>query len=155
VASPGVGPEDRPGDILANGIQHSALYLGFTYTAQTTQLVIKAAVPIFAPVGSGSFHLYGLSNEVAAPAEPVSPVITGIVRVTTGPSAGAILLQFTGAPNTTYDVTKSTNLQAFGPLDIPLASTTDGDGLGQVLVPASEVNPNTDRTELYRLEEDE
>jgi hypothetical protein len=58
------GPEDRPGDVLGTGNQHQAYYVNYRYTAQTTDLIINAAVPAGSPVGSGSFHLYALSNQV-------------------------------------------------------------------------------------------
>jgi len=58
------GLEDRPGTVLGTGNQHEAYYVNYRFTAQGTDLLINAAVPGSAPAGSGSFHLYALSNQV-------------------------------------------------------------------------------------------
>lgn len=55
--------EDRPGVVLANDNIHSAYYLSIPYTAQGTDVVLTAAVPLTTGAASGSFHLYGLTNE--------------------------------------------------------------------------------------------
>ncbi|MCA9186539.1 MAG: hypothetical protein KDA99_13005, partial [Planctomycetales bacterium] len=57
------GPEDRPGTVLGTGDEMSAFYLSYKYTAQLDNLVIDAAVGS-AENNSGSFHMYGLSNQV-------------------------------------------------------------------------------------------
>jgi hypothetical protein len=65
--------------------------------------------------------------------------------------SGNLVITFIGAPNTTYDVTKSPDLVApFGPLTTPLTATTDGSGVGQAVVPAAETS---DPKEFYRIED--
>jgi hypothetical protein len=59
-----VSPEDRPGTILGTGNQDQALYVNYRYTALTSDLIINAAVPAGSPVGSGSFHMFGVTNQV-------------------------------------------------------------------------------------------
>ena len=56
--------EDRPGTVLGTNNQHQAYFLEYEFTAKGSDLVINAAVPVTAPVGSGSFHLYALTNQV-------------------------------------------------------------------------------------------
>ncbi len=56
--------QDRVPTFLAGGGQHQACFLNFRYTAQSPSLTIRAAIPSGAPAASGSFHFYGLSNEV-------------------------------------------------------------------------------------------
>lgn len=58
------GLEDRPGTVLGTGNQQQAYFVNYRFTAQGTDLLINTAVPAGAPVGSGSFHLYALSNQV-------------------------------------------------------------------------------------------
>ena len=116
--------------------------------AQGTSLVIDAAIPASNRfVGdSGSFHLYGLTNEVTS--EPSAGlVVTSVSRNQLGNN----VINFTGEPNTLYTVTKSPNLAAaFGPLTIPLTATTNASGIGQATVPASEASESK---EFYRIED--
>ena len=56
--------EDRPGTVLGSDNQDEAYFLNYRFIAKGTSLEIKASVPATAPAGSGSFHMYGLSNEV-------------------------------------------------------------------------------------------
>ena len=56
--------EDRPGTVLGTNNQHHAYFLEYEFTARANNLVIDATVPATAPVGSGSFHLYALTNQV-------------------------------------------------------------------------------------------
>jgi hypothetical protein len=78
------GPEDRPGDVLGTGNQQQAYFVNYRYTAQGTTLDINTAVPAGAAVDSGSFHLYGLTNQVVP--EPGTTLclalagLAGIVR---------------------------------------------------------------------------
>jgi len=58
------GPEDRPGTVLGTGNQQQAYFINYRYTAQTDSLVLTTAVPAGAEVDSGSFHMYGLTNQV-------------------------------------------------------------------------------------------
>ncbi len=149
---PGVTPfkgfyEDQPGIMLGAGTVNDAYYLSYDYVADSTTMAIETMVPASNrfTTDSGSFHLYGLTNEVAG-AAPTSLVVTGVTR-----SSGNIVIDFKGAANTQYKVTKSPNLTtAFGPLTIPLTATTNGSGVGQATVPASEAS---ERNEFYRIEE--
>ncbi len=66
------GLEDRPGTVLGTGNDHHAYYVNYNYTAQASELTITAAVPDNGAADSGSFHLYGLTNQVAAIPEPTA-----------------------------------------------------------------------------------
>jgi hypothetical protein len=137
--------EDRPGLVTDSANEDTAYYLSFVYTAQGTELKIDARTPLGGAVPTGSFHLYGLTNEVVGSDVPFR--ITNVAR--TGP--GDVVIDFIGKANTTYKVTKSADLQsAFVPLAIPLAPVTNGAGVGQAIVPASEA---TEAREFYRIEE--
>ena len=61
-------PEDRPSLVLGGGNDHQAFYVDYEYTAQGTEMSID--VLVVGGVGSGSFHLYALSNEVNPIPEP-------------------------------------------------------------------------------------
>jgi hypothetical protein len=77
------GLEDRPGTVLGTGDQHDAYFVNYRFTAQGTDLAITAAVPAAAPVNSGSFHLYALSNQVVPePATAACLMLAGLVGVT-------------------------------------------------------------------------
>ena len=135
-------PEDYPGVVLGNGNNNSAYYIAFDYTADSTTLVIDAAVP---PGGDGSYHMYAMSNEVVVPSGEL--VITHVARS----AAGEIVIDFKGAPDTFYKVTKSPDLASpFVPLTAPLSVLTDGTGAGQAIVPASEAS---EAREFYRMEQ--
>jgi hypothetical protein len=73
VDSTGSSPEDRPSAIGLPS-DHSAYYVNYQYTAQTSDLVIDALVVDPAP--SGSFHMYALTNEVVP--EPSSLALAAI-----------------------------------------------------------------------------
>ncbi len=134
---------DRPGIVLNNGNNNSAFYVSYDYVAEATDLVIRARVHESALPASGSFHLYGLTNEVV-PDNP--PVVTAVTR----DGSGNFIIDFTGEPNTTYNVTKSPDLTTpFGPLTTPLTATTNGAGVGQATVPSSEAS---ETREFYRIE---
>lgn len=79
---PFTGPEDRPGDVLGTGNQQQAFFVNYRYTAQGTGLLINTAVPAGAAVDSGSFHLYGLTNQVVPePGTAVCLALAGLVGV--------------------------------------------------------------------------
>ncbi|MEN8772994.1 MAG: hypothetical protein ABF379_10865 [Akkermansiaceae bacterium] len=140
-------PLDRPGLLTGSGIHNDAYYLTYQYTAQTTELVIDASVPLCAPGNSGSFHMYALSNEIASGAPLGQILITNQVFL----NDGRFAIGFQAKPQTTYQVTKSSNLIGdFFPLDQPLAVTTDVEGNGQAIIPASETSESK---EFYRIEE--
>lgn len=137
---------DRPGIVLNNGNNQSAFYISYTYVAEATDLIIDAGIHTSAIAASGSYHMYGLSNEVVGP--PSTDLkITSVTRTPTGD----IVINFTGAADTQYDVTKSPDLStAFGPLTTPLTATTNSSGIGQATIPASEAS---ETKEFYRIEE--
>ncbi len=137
---------DRPAVVFDNGNIDTAYYLSFTYTAEGEELSIEAKVPESAVGQSGSFHMYGLTNEALLP--PSGDFrITGVTRDT----AGNIILDFIGEPDTAYQVTKSPDLVTpFGPLTEPLTATTNAAGVGQAIVPASEAS---EASEFYRIED--
>jgi len=64
--------QDRPGTVLGTGNQHQAYYLSYVFTAQATDLTITALVPPGSPPVSGSYHMYGLTNQVIP--EPAAAV---------------------------------------------------------------------------------
>mgnify|MGYP000353078413 FL=1 len=73
-------------------------------------------------------------------------VVTGVSR----DALGNIIINFVGAPSTTYKVTKSADLSVpFGPLGTPLSAMTNASGVGQATVPASEAS---ETKEFYRIE---
>lgn len=134
---------DRPGIVLNNANNDSAFYVSYSYVAEATDLVIRARVHESALPASGSFHLYGLTNEVV-PANAL--VVTSVTR----DGSGNFIIDFTGEPNTTYNVTKSPDLTTpFGPLTTPLTATTNGAGVGRATVPSSEAS---ETREFYRIE---
>ena len=138
-------PEDRPGLITGSGNDQNAYFLNFNYTAQGTELVIDANLHACAEIPSGSLHLYGLTNEVSTSATDIR--ITNSVKT----ASGLYVIAFQARPNTTYRVTKSSNLSnAFDEMTNPLTVTTDLNGAGQAIVPAIE---NTAPVNFYRIEQ--
>ena len=140
---------DRPHVIFDNSNPDAAYYVSFTYTAQSTEMEIRAAIPLSESAdneGTGGLHLYGLTNEDLAGGTPASLKVTAVSRN----GSGQIVVSFTGAASTSYQVTKSSNLAgAFVPLTIPLTATTDAGGIGQAIIPASEAS---EAKEFYRIE---
>jgi len=143
--------EDRPHVVFNNGNANAAFYVSYTYVAQATEMEIRAMIPFTedaANEATGGLHMYALTNELTG-AAPVSNLkVTGIVKN----GAGGIVINFTGDPNTSYQVTKSADLSAspgFVPLTLPLIVSTDSAGLGQATVPASEAS---ETREFYRIE---
>ncbi len=137
---------DRPGVVMTNS--HAAYCITYTYEAESTELTIRASIHESAAPASGSHHLYGLTNEGLNPPEPGAELkITG----THMDGAGNFIIDFQGAPNRTYTVTKSPDLATpFGPLDIPLPVSTNVAGIGQAVIPASEAS---EPSEFYRIED--
>jgi hypothetical protein len=72
----GIAPEDRPSLVLGGGNDHQAYYVNYQYTALATQLDISAQVAAAGGAGSGSFHMYALSNQVIP--EPSSVGLLGL-----------------------------------------------------------------------------
>ncbi|BCX47989.1 phosphoesterase PA-phosphatase [Haloferula helveola] len=85
--------EDRPGLMAGGTNNHVALMLKFRYVAEGSELVLRAAVPGGAPANSGSFHLYGLSNELIE-----APVSRSIAHVWNEENLAAIRLSFPDPP---------------------------------------------------------
>ncbi|MGC6466668.1 MAG: hypothetical protein ACON5N_13875 [Akkermansiaceae bacterium] len=140
----GALPEDRPGALTGTGNHHEAYYLNFNYTAQGTELVIDATIADCNPAVSGSYHLYGLTNEVTTGATGLT--ITNTVLT----PSGQFVIAFLGRPSTTYQVTKSPDLATpFVALDTPLSVTTDFTGAGQAVIPAAETG---DPKYFFRIE---
>ena len=105
--------QDRPGIMLGDGNADSAYALVFPYTALGTELAITAAVPRTTTPVSGSWHLYGLTNETIAQSGPVgSFAITSLgIRMTPSPAA---TLTFNSTPGAVYAVDYSTALNTTG-----------------------------------------
>ncbi|MCU0796072.1 MAG: glycosyl hydrolase family 28 protein [Akkermansiaceae bacterium] len=64
--------------------------------------------------------------------------------------AGQFVIHFTGAPSKSHEVTRSTDLLTFTPLETPLMATTGEDGSGQVIVPVTELSGSA---AFFRVEE--
>ncbi len=140
-------PQDRPGLLTGSGNLHDAYYLTYQYTAQGTEVVITTPTPLCGANTSGSFHMYALSNEVATGVPLGQILITNQVLLDDGRYA----IGFKAKSQTTYQITKSSNLMGdFLPLNLPLSVTTDVNGDGQAIIPASET---ADAKGFYRIEE--
>ncbi len=141
----GALPEDRPGALTGTGNHQDAYYLNFNYTAQGTELIIDASLDLCNPATSGSYHLYGLTNEVSTGQAGIT------ISNTTVTPAGQFVIAFQGRPSTGYQVTKSPDLASpFVALNPPLNVTTDFTGAGQAVIPASET---LDLSKFFRIEE--
>lgn len=137
---------DRPGTVLQNGNEDSAYYLSYNYVAQGTQLTIEASAHESSAIDTGSFHFYGLTNEGLS-GSPAALVVTSVMRN----GGGDVILDFTGAANTEYQVTRSPDLVSpFVPLVPPLTATTGATGVGQATIPAAEAS---EKHEFYRIED--
>ncbi|MCW1887296.1 hypothetical protein OKA04_21340 [Luteolibacter flavescens] len=135
---------DRPDVMLRGGNMHQAYYISFRYFAQSTSMTVDAIVPLGSPANSGSYHFYGLTNEVAV---PPNLAITSVQR----DLQGNVVIDFVGSPNTTYRVTKSPDLATFfGELTTPMTTVTNASGVGEAIVPASEAS---EEKEFYRIED--
>ena len=141
----GALPEDRPGALTGTGNHHDAYFLNFNYTAQGTELIIDASLDLCNPATSGSYHLYGLTNEVATRQAGITISRTLVTQ------AGQFVIAFQARPSTSYQITKSSNLASpFVALNPPLNVTTDFTGAGQAIIPTSETQ---DLTKFFRIEE--
>jgi hypothetical protein len=90
--------EDRPGIILETGNDLDAYYSNYQYTAQATELQIEAGIHPGALGASGSFHLNGLTNEVATFSG--DPVITNTLIL----GSGDFAMGFHASPSTNYQL---------------------------------------------------
>jgi hypothetical protein len=60
----GALPINRPDYVLGNQNRDSAFYISFRYRARKNDLVVDASMNPNLPWGSGSFHMYAMTNEV-------------------------------------------------------------------------------------------
>jgi hypothetical protein len=103
--------EDRPGLMLNNGNPHSAFSLSFPYTAEGTELIIDTQVPPTTLPISGSWHLYGLTNEGIG-LVPEAFEITGLTLQTT--PVPAANLTFSSVNGAFYAVDYATAMNSAG-----------------------------------------
>ena len=100
--------EDRPQIMLGGAAtEHEAYAVEYTYTAASSDLIITAEVPAGSAAPSGSYHLYGLSNEEGG--APQVPTITSIIR---HPESGNVTITFDSQPGVEYAIDYSTSLKA-------------------------------------------
>ncbi len=118
ISPPGGFPEDRPQFIPGLTDQHQAYILSYPYTAESSEVSVTAAVPLSAAAGSGSFHMYGLSNQVVGDLEPFA--ITSIAR---DPASGGVTLIFPSSMGETFDIEVSEALE--DGTFVPLAQNID------------------------------
>ncbi|MEK7953150.1 LamG domain-containing protein [Luteolibacter soli] len=91
----------------------------------------------------------GFNNEAEETAG-TSPVSAGATTITSmGFIGGDYVIHFSGSPNATFRVTKSTTLGGFAEMAPPVTATTDGTGAGVATVPAAQA---TGARGFYRLE---
>lgn len=101
--------QDRPGIMLGDSNPDSAYALVFPYTAEAAEMAVTAAVPFTTLPISGSWHLYGLTNESVS---PVGFDITGLTYQRT--PVPAVTLTFDSVAAGVYAVDFSTALNAAG-----------------------------------------
>ena len=86
--------------------------------------------------------------------QPITVSVPNALRITgvQFDSTGQLIIDFSGANLSDYEVTKSLSLQSdsFAPLSTPLVVTTDANGIGQAIVPATEA---ADPAAFYRIED--
>lgn len=129
---PGGIPEDRPSAVLMNGgNDHQAYFVNFRYTAQGPALVVDANVPATAAAGNGSFHLYGLTNEVVAGTD--SQIALTAVRYQA--ASGMIGLTWRSTPGRFYTIAGSLDLDHWVPLFNAAASAADETAFDFALAP--------------------
>ncbi len=140
--------EDRPAAVLGGAaLGHEAYAIEFRYVAAGSDLIIHAPIPAGGLVPSGSYHLYGLTNEEsgAAPA----PVVTAISRDS---GTGEVTITFESTPGAEYGVDFSTTLnpagQPGGWQELNDAVPSDGTSTTFVDTVAAPSNPPT---LLYRI----
>jgi hypothetical protein len=135
----------NPGSLSPNDLPST---IGFTFTADGAHDVqIRFTPYTTAQVHRAFFTLDGF--QLAGATMPAPPVRIIAAAFNT---SGNFLIDFQGDKNATYEVMKSPDLStgSFAPLATPLTVTTNGVGIGQAIVPASETTtPST----FFRLEE--
>lgn len=90
-------------------------------------------------VGLSGFSLAlanGNMDIALVPDAPTAITITGSLVN----ASNEFVIDFVGAPSSNYEVKKSTSLSGFVSLTVPLIETTDASGIGQAIVPASEMS---------------
>ncbi|MBK1835329.1 hypothetical protein [Roseibacillus ishigakijimensis] len=127
--------EDASGYLLGTFNNDQAYFLTWPYTAESEEVSIEARIALGAQTGNGSFHFYGLTNEIEGAVAALPPLVTSISRA----ASGEVTLTLSGSPETAYRVLKSPDLATpFAELDSPLAATTDATGTATVTIPAAE-----------------
>ncbi|CAN5347915.1 hypothetical protein BH23VER1_BH23VER1_20890 [soil metagenome] len=101
-------PEDRPRFLPGLPNDDAAYILSYPYTAETTELAMDTNVPFSAPANSGSFHLYGLSNQVSGSSLPDFR----ISHISRHPATGDVTLTWNSSPGQVFDVEVSPTLGA-------------------------------------------
>lgn len=109
---------------------------------------------ITAQDGSGDPDNDGILNEAEEtagtdPGTISNPAVAATVISVSYVPGGNFTINFTGTPNTTYRVTKSTALSGFTEMAPPVTSTTNGSGTGTATVPAGDASGPKN---FYRLE---
>jgi hypothetical protein len=124
--------EDRPGSVIGDASnQDVALYLEIPYTAEASSVTFEARVPSQTSVlPSGSWHLYGLTNEWI---DPIKFEITGVTYAATPIPTATVV--FKSIPGATYQLEYSTAMTAAGTPDgwTLLAPTVMATGLSSSL----------------------
>ncbi len=135
----------NPGSLSPNDLPST---IGFTFTADGAHDVqIRFTPYTTAQVHRAFFTLDGFQLSGATMPPPPVRIIAAAFN-----TSGNFLIDFQGDKNATYEVMKSPDLStgSFAPLATPLTVTTNGVGIGQAIVPASETTtPST----FFRLEE--
>ncbi|MDB6078878.1 MAG: hypothetical protein JWO82_2625, partial [Akkermansiaceae bacterium] len=103
---------------------------------------------ITAQDGSGDPNGDGIPNSQEQ-TQGTNPGVLPAIKSAAFIAGGDYVINFTGNPNTTYQVKKSTTLAGFEALTPVLTGTTDGDGNGSVTVPAAQA---AGPAGFYRLE---
>ncbi|CAN5175622.1 hypothetical protein BH23VER1_BH23VER1_09770 [soil metagenome] len=106
ISPPGGFPQDRPDFILGLTSGDQAYIMSYPYVAESTEIILGANVPTSAPANSGSFHLYGLSNQVSGVSAPFR-----ILSISRDPDGNATLV-FQSSPGQQFDIEVSTTLAA-------------------------------------------
>ncbi|MCW1922780.1 LamG domain-containing protein [Luteolibacter arcticus] len=103
---------------------------------------------ISAQNGSGDPDGDTIDNEAEETAGTSPAALATITAVNFVPG-GDYTIHFTGNANTTFRVTKSTNLEGFTEMAPPVTAATDGSGVGTAIVPAAQAAGTAG---FYRLE---
>lgn len=107
-------PTDRPLFMPPLALPHEAWYIAYKYVAEGDSLVLRALVPTGAVTNSGSYHLYGLSNqETDAVTPPAADIRVTTVSYQATPSP-SFTLTFTSTAGRNYTLETSSSLLSTG-----------------------------------------